>query len=341
LSVVYQHVQDVPVPPSEISAGSPPELDGLVMRSLAKEPDDRFQSAEEMRGLVQYGLQMLQQQGGFTGTWSTGAVEHGTDATTALRGGPGGPTVVMGQGSGYGAGGYGVGATAQRPMLPPTNPNDGGFNGYDEGAGPGGPRRGGRGKMVLFVALALVAIVGGVAFALNGMNNDGKTPDNGTPSPSVSRSQTSDTPSPGDTPSQDDQQSQDSTDGGSQDGTDLPPSENFPNPTRTHEQQPTNEPSDPQNSGSAGGGDTQGGGPSNPPQSSPPPGGDDGGTGTSDGGTGTSDGGSTDDGGTGTSDGGTGTSDGGTGPSDGGTSSGTDAGSTNAGTLSIGGSSGH
>lgn len=33
LSVVYQHVQDVPVPPSDVTHSVPPELDGLVMRS--------------------------------------------------------------------------------------------------------------------------------------------------------------------------------------------------------------------------------------------------------------------------------------------------------------------
>ncbi len=76
LSVVYQHVQDMPVPPSEVAEAVPPELDGLVMRSLAKDPDDRFQSAEEMRGLVQYSLQMLHEQGGHTGTWNTGPVSH-------------------------------------------------------------------------------------------------------------------------------------------------------------------------------------------------------------------------------------------------------------------------
>ncbi len=92
LSVVYQHVQDMPVAPSGVANAVPPELDGLVMRSLAKDPDDRFQSAEEMRGLVQYSLQMLHEQGGHTGTWNTGPVAlhegghspMGTAATTAL-----------------------------------------------------------------------------------------------------------------------------------------------------------------------------------------------------------------------------------------------------------------
>ncbi|WP_203733055.1 protein kinase, partial [Streptomyces sp. SID12501] len=92
LSVVYQHVQDAPVPPSQLPEGGsiPKELDGLVMRSLAKDPDDRFQSAEEMRGLAQYALRMLHEQGPNTGTWNTGpvtmALPHGRGpaATTAM-----------------------------------------------------------------------------------------------------------------------------------------------------------------------------------------------------------------------------------------------------------------
>ncbi|GHJ91908.1 serine/threonine protein kinase [Streptomyces sp. NE5-10] len=174
LSVVYQHVQDIPVPPSEVRGSTPPELDGLVMRSLAKEPDDRFQSAEEMRGLIQYGLEMLQQQGGHTGTWSTGPVSvyegghtpgQGMTATTAMGHPP-------------------LGETAQGRLVPLPNPDDGGYygGGYDDGTGGTGGtggyganggyggQDGGEGRkrsrMVLFAALAVIAIVAGVVFAV-------------------------------------------------------------------------------------------------------------------------------------------------------------------------------
>lgn len=164
LSVVYQHVQDIPVPPSEISHGVPPELDGLVMRSLAKDPDDRFQSAEEMRGLVQYSLQMLQVQGGHTGTWNTGPVVMNDGQGTPPRG-------MTGSTRAMNHGGY-HGDTSQGPILPPMNPDDGGYDGGSTRQGGGG-----RGKMWLFVVLALIAIGAGVAFAVNAARDSGGKPE--------------------------------------------------------------------------------------------------------------------------------------------------------------------
>ncbi|MFI0775681.1 protein kinase [Streptomyces sp. NPDC021212] len=165
LSVVYQHVQDNPVPPSEISGGTvPPELDGLVMRSLAKDPDDRFQSAEEMRGLVQYALQMLQEAGGHTGVWNTGPVTQHLGGSTGAMGMAG--TTAMPH--------PGHSETSQQPLVG-SGLGDGG-GGYDGGSGRG--RRGGRGKMWLIAALAVIAVAVGVAFALDlGGNGDkGKQP---------------------------------------------------------------------------------------------------------------------------------------------------------------------
>ncbi|MFJ2174454.1 protein kinase [Streptomyces sp. NPDC101062] len=199
LSVVYQHVQDIPVPPSEVADVAPPELDGLVMRSLAKEPDDRFQSAEEMRGLVQYGLQMIQQQGSHTGTWNTGPV----DAHMM-----GGNTPAMGM-SATTAMGHPPGAeTAQGPILPPMNPNDGGYDGGHHGNG------GGRGKLWLFVALAVIAVIAGVAFAVNNMGDTDTGKDTKNPTTnSPSQEETSPSPSPSESESSQDSDTETSTGG--------------------------------------------------------------------------------------------------------------------------------
>ncbi|TQJ75249.1 protein kinase domain-containing protein [Streptomyces sp. SLBN-31] len=187
LSVVYQHVQDIPVPPSQVSnGGCPPELDGLVMRSLAKEPDDRFQTAEEMRGLVQYGLQMLYDQGGHTGTWNTGPVDMHEGRHTPAAGFAG--TTVMPHPADSGAG------TTQipQPILPQ------GYGGGDEGGFEGQGNRGsGRGKLWILAVLAVIAIAAGVALALQnaGGSGGGKPTKSPTSSQSTKDDTASETPS--------------------------------------------------------------------------------------------------------------------------------------------------
>ncbi len=49
VAVAYQHVREDPVPPSERHLGIPAELDAVVLKALAKNPDNRYQSAAEMR----------------------------------------------------------------------------------------------------------------------------------------------------------------------------------------------------------------------------------------------------------------------------------------------------
>ncbi|MEV0174361.1 protein kinase [Streptomyces sp. NPDC050803] len=188
LSVVYQHVQDIPTPPSEASDACPPELDGLVMRSLAKEPDDRFQTAEEMRGLVQYGLQMLYDQGGHTGTWNTGPVDMHDGRHTPSAGFA--QTAVMGH---PGADASGTTQIPQ-PILPGGyggGRDDGGFEGH-------GNKGSGRGKLWILAVLAVIAIAAGVALALNG--SDEKKPGDGT-TQSPTTSQTTDDETAEETPS--------------------------------------------------------------------------------------------------------------------------------------------
>ncbi|APS20518.1 protein kinase [Streptomyces parvus] len=279
LSVVYQHVQDIPVPPSEVSDVVPPELDGMVMRSLAKDPDDRFQSAEEMRGLVQYSLQMLQVQGGHTGTWNTGPVALHEGGQTPPHGMTG-STRAMGTGHPM------HGDTSQGPILPPYNPDDGGYDG-------GGQRSsGGRGKMWLFVLLALIAIGAGVAFALNAAKGDGDNEkDPVTPTTSVSQSE--DEPSDEPTEEESDEPEDPDTSTGGQTQPNPPPFTPDPTPSEptfspsptptdtdggtsdgsTNEGgtgEPTGEPTDPTTDpGTPGGGAADGGA-----------GGEDGGTGT-------------------------------------------------------------
>ncbi|GAB2865835.1 protein kinase [Streptomyces deserti] len=203
LSVVYQHVQDIPTPPSEASDACPPELDGLVMRSLAKEPDDRFQTAEEMRGLVQYALQMLYDQGGHTGTWNTGPVDTHDGRHTPAAGLAG--TAVLPHPGGDASG------TTQipQPIMPA------GYGGGDDGGFEGRGNRGsGRGKLWILAVLAVIAIAAGVALAVKGSGGDGRGPGT-TQSPTTS--QTTENKSPSESPS--DEVTDEPTDTATDDGT--------------------------------------------------------------------------------------------------------------------------
>ncbi|MEU6735443.1 protein kinase [Streptomyces physcomitrii] len=242
LSVVYQHVQDVPVPPSEYADEAPPELDGLVMRSLAKDPDDRFQTAEEMRGLVQYGLQMLYDRGSHTGTWNTGPVAMHEGGVTPAMGVPG---ATAQQHPDYGT------RPVPQPMLRPIGGDDGGFDGgggsYREGGGSG---RGGRGRAWIWV-LVLLALIGlgvGLGLALSGDDN-GKKPD---PDQSVTDSPSKDTSEPSEEPTEETTDEQ--TDPGGNNGgqTDVTPTDEPTEPTDeptdetpTEPTEPTDEPTEP------------------------------------------------------------------------------------------------
>ena len=251
LSVVYQHVQDAPVPPSEVSDAAPPELNGLVMRSLAKDPDDRFQTAEEMRGLVQYGLQMLYDQGGHTGTWNTGPVDMYDSGRTSVMG-------LGGTGALQHPGGDAGTSQIPAPILPSTaGRDDGGFDGHGNRGGGGG----GRGKLWILAVLAVIAVAAGVALALKstGSNSPDTKP---TKSPTVSTSQEEKKPSASESEehSGGSETDEEGTGGGSQWTPSKPPvysnpeteptqsptesEEEPPQPSAT-ESQPEDEPTDP------------------------------------------------------------------------------------------------
>jgi serine/threonine-protein kinase len=48
VEIAMKHLSTAPKPPSKLRSDIPPELDMVVLRALAKNPDDRYQSADEM-----------------------------------------------------------------------------------------------------------------------------------------------------------------------------------------------------------------------------------------------------------------------------------------------------
>ncbi len=49
LTVAYRQVRDDPVPPSVIAPGMPPAMEAIVMKALAKNPANRYQTAQEFK----------------------------------------------------------------------------------------------------------------------------------------------------------------------------------------------------------------------------------------------------------------------------------------------------
>src|SRR6185312_2023742 len=108
VAVAYQHVREAPQPPSFYDPEVPAVVDSIVMKALAKHPDERYQSADEMRADLERALDGRPVAAAPT-------VAAGFGATPA-------PTQVMSQsGRGYGAGaaggaaaGYGAGRYDQQ-----------------------------------------------------------------------------------------------------------------------------------------------------------------------------------------------------------------------------------
>jgi beta-lactam-binding protein with PASTA domain/predicted Ser/Thr protein kinase len=110
VAVAYQHVREEPQAPSVFDPEITPEMDAIVLKALVKDPNYRYQSADEMRADIEACLDGQP----VAATAAMGAVGYGgypdDQATTALRSDAG------------------AGATS---MLPPMRPDDGGY-GYDD-----------------------------------------------------------------------------------------------------------------------------------------------------------------------------------------------------------------
>ena len=56
MAIAYQHVREQPVPPSRVDPEIPGWADAIVLKAMAKDPGDRYQSAGEMRNDIQRAL---------------------------------------------------------------------------------------------------------------------------------------------------------------------------------------------------------------------------------------------------------------------------------------------
>src|SRR4029450_794584 len=95
VAVAYQHVREDPRLPSSIAREIPPELDAIVLKSMSKNPANRYQSAAEMRNDL---LRALAGQ-----RVEATPVMGDAEKTTILAATPGGPG---GYGGSYGEDGW-------------------------------------------------------------------------------------------------------------------------------------------------------------------------------------------------------------------------------------------
>ncbi|MFF8591742.1 Stk1 family PASTA domain-containing Ser/Thr kinase [Streptomyces sp. NPDC015220] len=141
VAVAYQHVREEPQPPSVFDHEITPEMDAIVLRALVKDPDYRYQSADEMRADIEACLDGQP----VAATAALGAVGYGAypddQATTALRSDPG--------------------AAAATTMLPPMNPDDGGY-GYDDRPDRRRQQKKSNTSTILLVVAGLLVLVGAV-----------------------------------------------------------------------------------------------------------------------------------------------------------------------------------
>lgn len=95
VAVAYQHVREEPQPPSVFDPEITPEMDAIVLKALVKDPNYRYQSADEMRLDIEACLDG-QPVGATAAMGSVGYGGYGDDqATTAMRSADAGATSML------------------------------------------------------------------------------------------------------------------------------------------------------------------------------------------------------------------------------------------------------
>ena len=115
VAIAYQHVRENPIPPSRIDPEIPAWADSIVLKAMAKDPAERYQSAAEMRTDIQRALSGVPVAAPPQAT-EMYAPGHPADGPAHDDGRGRGPTGTMSQ---YGPGedGYGGGGTGGRRAL--------------------------------------------------------------------------------------------------------------------------------------------------------------------------------------------------------------------------------
>ncbi|MBB6415988.1 Stk1 family PASTA domain-containing Ser/Thr kinase [Streptomyces sp. AK010] len=162
VAVAYQHVREEPQSPSVFDPEITPEMDAIVLKALVKDPDYRYQSADEMRADIEACLDGQP----VAATAAMGAVGYGgypdDQPTTALRADSG------------------AGATS---MLPPMNPDDGGYGYDDRPDRRRGQQRKSNTSTILLVVAGILVLVGAILIGRWAFSGDGGVGNNSLEAP--------------------------------------------------------------------------------------------------------------------------------------------------------------
>ena len=152
VAVAYQHVREAPLPPSHHDPEVPAVADAIVLKSLAKHPDERYQSAEEMRADIERALD--------------GRPIAAAPTLVAGYGAANAPTQVVSSAAGYGGqttAGYGPPTRYQPTQYQPSYEEAGEDGPRRRGDGAGGNGRGKKGNdktgYIILAVIAVIAIV--------------------------------------------------------------------------------------------------------------------------------------------------------------------------------------
>ena len=149
VAVAYKHVQEEAIPPSRINPNVPPALEAIDMKLLAKDPAQRYPSAEDLRADLRRFLE--------------GQPVHAADMVAGAAAGAA-AGVVIGAGAAAAAP---IDATTMVPAAASAGGSGGGIGPIDGLGGPGGyagpPQNKRTGLWVALVVLALI-VIGGVLF---------------------------------------------------------------------------------------------------------------------------------------------------------------------------------
>ncbi|MGV9337264.1 Stk1 family PASTA domain-containing Ser/Thr kinase [Streptomyces sp. NPDC003688] len=147
VAVAYQHVREEPQSPSVFDPEITPEMDAIVLKALVKDPDYRYQSADEMRQDIEACLDG-RPVGATAAMGSVGYGNYGgypdSQATTAMRAEPAGATT----------------------MIPPMSPDDGGYGYDDRPDRRRQPKKSNNTSTILLVVSGVLVLVGAILLGM-------------------------------------------------------------------------------------------------------------------------------------------------------------------------------